>query len=124
MERNQKTQDAQTRNFYGIEDELERTQRLPLVDNVCNCPCENMIVHCVGCPLRVEGPPQEYRFKVTGRPLSDTGLEGANVVHPDGHSEPLIGIYFHRWDDKLSLYDNLRLAFGHQYQGCKLVFGL
>lgn len=101
------------------EDELERTQRLPLVDNVCNCPSENMIVHCVGCPLREA----QFIFKVPGRPLSDIGLEGANVVHPDGHSEPLIGIYFHRWDDKLSLYDNLRLAFGHQYPGCSLVFG-
>lgn len=78
------------------EDDLERTQRLPVLTNLQT---------------------------VYGRLLSDLRLEGAVVVHPDGHTEPLIGIYFHHWDDKLSLYDNLRAAFGAQYPGCKLVFG-
>lgn len=102
------------------EDELERTQRLPLVDNVCNCPSENMIVHCVDCPLREA----QFRFTMHGRPLSDIGLDGASVVHPDGHVEPLIGIYFHRWNDHIPLYENIRLAFEHQYKGCTLVFPL
>lgn len=84
--------------------------------SVCNCPGERMIVHVVGCPLR--------RFTVQGRPLSDFGLDGANVVYPDGRVEPLIGIFFHQWDGKISLYDNLRLAFEHQYKGCTLVFPL
>lgn len=117
--RDQKTQDAQTRNFYGLDDPLEQTQRLPVLNNTCNCPSENMIVHVVGCPLREE----QFKFRVHGRPLSDIGLEGANVVHPDGRVEPLIGIYFHRWNDELPLYENLRLAFAHQYPGCSLVFG-
>lgn len=100
-----------------MEDDLERTQRLPIVGGVCNCPIRPMIVHVLGCPLR-------YVFEVNGRPLSELGLEGAIVVHPDGHTEPLIGIYFHQWDDQASLLDNMRAAFGEQYPGCKLVFGL
>lgn len=102
------------------DDDLERTARLPVLPGgVCNCPSEDMIVHVVGCQLRE----QQFRFTMHGRPLSDIALDGAIVVHPDGHTEPLIGIFFHRWDDKLSLYDNLRLAFGEQYPGCSLVFG-
>jgi len=103
-----------------MEDDLEHTQRLPVLpDGTCNCPSKDMIVHVVGCPLRK--PP--FLYTVTGKPLSDIGLDGAIVVHPDGSSHPLIGIYFHKWDDDISLYDNLRLAFGEQYPGCSLVFG-
>lgn len=111
-------------------DELERTQRLPIVGGVCNCPSEQMIVHVIGCPLRHTGPAVDrieidsfYRVTVHGRPLSELGLDGAIVVHPDGRSEPLIGIYFHRWEHHQSLLYNIRAAFGEQYPGCKLVFG-
>lgn len=99
------------------DDDLERTQRLPVVNGVCNCPIANMIVHVVGCPLR-------YTFTVNGKPLAELGLDNAIVVHPDGTSHPLIGIYFHRWDDKKSFYENIRLAFAEQYAGCSLVIPL
>lgn len=129
MERDQKTQDAQTRNLHDIDDPLEHTQRLPLVGE-CNCPGELMITHCVGCPLRVEASPikveldlKTLRVTVTGAPLRDIGLDGAIVVHPDGTQHPLIGIFFHRWDNTMSMINNMRAAFGEQYPGCSLVFG-
>lgn len=101
------------------EDDLERTQRLPLLTKECNCPSENMIIHVVGCPHH-----RPMRIEITGRPLADLGLDGAVVIHPDGQVTPLIGIYFHRWDDRISLLENLRHAFGEQYPGCRLVFPL
>lgn len=101
-----------------IKDPLESTQRLPIVGGVCNCPTKEVVVHLLECPLR-----PQFMYLVNGRQLSELGLDGATVVHPGGHTEPLIGIYFHLWDSKISMYENLRLAFGQQYPGCKLVFG-
>lgn len=126
--------------YKGMETECDKTSKRcreldnfanfrgdNFVDDQCNCPSKNMIVHVVGCPKRhidnVAIDVKTLRVTVTGRPLSDMGLDGAHVVHPDGTSHPLIGIFFHRWDNDISLYDNLRKAFGEQYPGCSLVFG-
>lgn len=102
-----------------IKDPLESTQRLPIVGGICNCPTKEVVVHLLECPLR-----PQFQYTVHGVPLSELGLDAATVVHPDGTTHPLIGIFFHHWDDKLSLLDNFRLAFGQQYPDCMLVFPL
>jgi hypothetical protein len=52
--------------------------------------------------------------RVTGRPLTELGLEGARVVYPDGTELPLLGFV-------MMPGDTVRSALERSFPNCKIV---